>query len=90
MWYHALRKATATDPLFDIVSKNSNHPSWILIDGLLLKRAEDDSRDCPYVPYKQVPKETTLGAIFFALPINKWHTWEPRNVSNTPLATSTG
>ena len=51
-WYHALRKATATDSLFDIVSKNSNHPGWILIDGLLLQRGEDDSRDCPYVPYK--------------------------------------
>ena len=26
-WYHALRKATATDSLCDIVSKNSNHSS---------------------------------------------------------------
>ena len=51
-WYQALRKATATDPRFDIVIKNSNQPSWILIDGLLLKRGEDDSRECPYVPYE--------------------------------------
>ena len=42
-WYHAFRKATATDYLFDIVSKNPNHPSWILIDRLLLKRGEEDS-----------------------------------------------
>ena len=41
-WYHALRKATATDPLFDVVSKNSNNPCWILLVGLLLKRGEDD------------------------------------------------
>ena len=34
------------------VCKNSNHPSWILIDGLLLIRGEDDSRDCSYVPYE--------------------------------------
>ena len=26
-WYNSLRKATVSDPLFDIVSKNSNHPS---------------------------------------------------------------
>ena len=26
-WYNSLRKATASDPLFDIVSKNANHPS---------------------------------------------------------------
>ena len=51
-WYHALRKATATDPLFDIISRNSNHASWIFIDGLLLKKEEDDSRDCPYIPYE--------------------------------------
>ena len=51
-WYHTLRKATATYLLFDIVSNNCNHPSWILIDGLLLNIGEDDSRDCPNVPYE--------------------------------------
>ena len=45
-------KATASDPLLDSVSKNTNHPSWIIVDRLLLKRGEDDSRDCPYVPYE--------------------------------------
>ena len=53
-WYNAYRKATATDPLFDILSKNSNHPSWIPVDGLLLKGGEDDSRDCPHVSCEAV------------------------------------
>ena len=51
-WFNALCKATARDSLFDIVKKNPNHPSWIIIDGLLHKRGEDDSQDCPYVPYE--------------------------------------
>ena len=51
-WYNSLRKATTTDPPFDLVSKIPNHPSWILIDGLLLKREENDSRDCPDVLYE--------------------------------------
>ena len=54
-WYNALRKATATDSLFDIVDKNPNYPSWILVDGLLFKRGEDDSRDCPYGPNESRP-----------------------------------
>ena len=53
-WYHALPKATATDSLFEIVSKDPDHSSWILVNGLLLKRGEDASRDCPYVPYEAV------------------------------------
>jgi len=59
-WYNSLRKATASDPLYDIVSKNPNHSSWILIDGLLLKRGEDDSRDCLYVLYDTVYKGTNI------------------------------
>jgi len=59
-WYNSLRKATASDPLYDIVSKNPKHPSWILIDGLLLNRREDDSRDCPYVPYEPAYNETNI------------------------------
>ena len=58
-WYNSLRKATASDPLFDIVSKNPNHPSWILVDGLL-KRGEDPSRDCPYVPYEATYEGTNI------------------------------
>ena len=41
-------------------------------------------------PMKQPTKETISEAKSFALLMNKGHTWEPRNVSNTPLATSTG
>ena len=41
-------------------------------------------------PMKQPTKKNTSEAKFFALLMNKWHTWEPKNVSNTPLATSTG
>ena len=51
-WYNALQKASATDPLLDIVSTYPKYPGWILVDRLLLKRGEDDSRDCLYVPYE--------------------------------------
>jgi len=43
-----------------MVSKNLNHPSWILIDGLVLKRGEDDSRDCLYVPYEAAYEGTNI------------------------------
>jgi len=59
-WYNSLPKATASDPLYDIVSKNPNHPSWILIDRLLLKRGEDDNRDCPYVLYEAAYEGTNI------------------------------
>jgi len=49
-WYNSLPKATASDPLHGMVSKSPNHPSWILINGLVLKRRGDDSVDCQYVP----------------------------------------
>jgi len=51
-WYNSIRKATQSDPLFVIVSKNDKHPDWLLCDGILIKRGEDDNRDCPYVPYE--------------------------------------
>jgi len=59
-WYNCLRKATVSDPLFHIVSKNHNHPSCILIDGLLLKRGEDDTRDCSYVSYEAAYEGTNI------------------------------
>ena len=63
-WYNSLRKATASDPLLEIVSKIANHPSRIVVDRLLLKRGEDDCRDCPYVTgvpcRKMDPKITTV------------------------------
>jgi len=51
-WYHSNRKATQSDPLFDIVSQNDKHSDWLLCDGILIKKGEDDNRDCPYVPYE--------------------------------------
>lgn len=63
-WYNPLRIATATDSLFDIVNTNPNHPSSISIKGLLLKRGEDYSRECPYVSYEAANKwENSRSAI---------------------------
>ena len=59
-WYNSLRKATSSDPLFDIVSQNPNHPSWILIDGLLLRSGVDDGRDSPSVSYEAGYEETNI------------------------------
>ena len=59
-WYDSLRKATASDPLYDIIHKDPNHHSWILIDGPLLKRGEDDSRECPYVLYEVAYEGTNI------------------------------
>ena len=89
-WYHALRKATTTDPLFDIVSKNSNHASWILMDGLLQKKGRMTVETVHMFTMKLPTKEKISEAKSFALPMNRWHTCEPRNVSNTPLATCNG
>ena len=70
-WYHALRKATATNPLFDIVSINPNHPTVHMF------------------PMKEPTKVTISEARYYGSPMNKWHTWEPRNVLSTPPDTST-
>jgi len=51
-WYNSIRKATQSDPLFEIVSKDDKHPDWLLCDGILIKRGEDDNIDCPYDHYE--------------------------------------
>jgi len=50
--YNSITKATQSDHLFDIVSKNDKHPDCLLCDRILIKRGEDDNRDCPYVSYE--------------------------------------
>jgi len=37
----AFEKPQASDPLYDIVSKNPNPRSWIFVVGHLLKRGQD-------------------------------------------------
>jgi len=39
---------------------------------------------------KPPTRDTTYEAKLFELPMNRWHTWEPRSVTSTPPDTSTG
>ena len=55
-WYNSIRKATQHDPLFKVVTRNQDHHDWILYDRILVKRGEENSQDCPYVPYEAAHK----------------------------------
>ena len=65
-------------------------PAGLLLMDFFLNEGRMTVETVHMFPMKQPIQETTSGAKLSGLPINKWHTWEHRNASNTPLNTSTG
>ena len=61
-----------------------------LLTDFFLKEGRMTVETVHMFPMKQHMKEITSGRKLSGLPTNKWHTWEHKNVSNTPPDTSTG
>ena len=65
-------------------------PAGLVWMDFFLKEGRMTVETVHMFPMKQPMQEATSGAKLSGLPMNKWHTWEHKNASNTPPSTSTG
>ena len=65
-------------------------PAGLSLMDFFLKEGRMTVETVHMFPIKQPMQETISRAKLSELPMNKWHTWEYRNASNTPPSTSTG